>query len=190
MFPATTLQELADLLARGGVIAYPTETFYGLGCDPGNAEAVRRIFTLKGRPEGKPLPILLPEGDPERFGFRMTPIARRLSAAWPAPLSLIVPAEGYPDEVTAGTGTLAVRRSPHPFVAALMEHWKRPLVSTSANLTGEPATTRGADVFRAFGTRLACLVDGGDLPGRLGSTIVDCTGADPVVVRAGDYPFP
>ncbi len=187
MLPPATLRELADVTARGGVIGYPTETFYGLGCDPWNAEAVRRIFALKGRPETKPLPLLLPPGDPAEFGIHLTPVAVRLAERyWPGAVTLIVPAEGFPPETTAGTNTVAVRRSPHPFIQHFLLQWKKPFVTTSANLSGEPSTRTGPAVFRAFGNRLACIVDGGELPGVRGSTIIDCTGDRPVVVREGD----
>ena len=187
MLPPATLRELSGILGRGGVIAYPTETLYGLGADPWNDAAVHRIFELKGRSPDKPLPLLLPTGDPERFGIQLTPLARRLGDRyWPGPVTLIVPATGFPSIVTAGTDTVAVRRSPLPFVEALLGHWSRPLVTTSANLSDQPSAVRGAEVLRAFPRGLDCIVDGGTLTGRAGSTIVDCTGDQPRVVRQGD----
>jgi L-threonylcarbamoyladenylate synthase len=188
MLPPQTLKEIAGILHDGGVIAYPTETSYGLGCDPWNALAVRNIFVLKGRPESHPLPLILPPGDPERFGIHMTPLAKRIAEKhWPAPLTLVVPATGFPSETTAGTGTVAIRQSPHPFVVGLMEYWDKPIVSTSANKSGGPSTTDSTEVFRIFHEKLACIVDGGSLPGRAGSTILDCTGDKPVVLRQGDF---
>lgn len=187
MLPTFALRQIADWLSEGHVIGYPTETLYGLGCDPLNAEAVRRVFTLKGRPEDKPLPVLLPEGDPSRFGIRMTPLAWRLCRHWPAALTLVVPVEGFPNETTAGTTTIAVRRSPHPFVRALLKHWNRPLTTTSANPSGQPPATSGVGMWRYFHGRLQCFVDGGDLPG-VGSTVVDCTGETVRLLRAGAFP--
>lgn len=188
MLPLSLLEEIAALVRAGGVIAYPTETFYGLGCDPWNTHAVQRIFRLKGRPEDKPLPLLLPPGDPARFGISIPPLAKKLAEQhWPGPLTLVVPATGFPPETTAGTSTVAVRRSPHPFVSALLEILGKPLVTTSANLSGQAAAATGPDVFRMI-RGWDCLVDGGHLPGKRGSTIVDCTGDRPKLVREGDLP--
>lgn len=187
MLPSATLRELATILAGGGVIAYPTETLYGLGADPWNTAAVGRIFALKGRPETKPLPLLLPVGDPARFGIHLTDSAEQLAARyWPGPVTLIVPATGFPAMTTAGTDTVAIRRSPHPFVEALLHYWAKPLITTSANLSEQPSAVRGAEVLRAFPRGLDCIVDGGTLTGRAGSTIVDCTGDQPRIVRQGE----
>ena len=185
-----TVQEISALLSAGGIIVFPTETFYGLGCDPWNLSAVERIFALKGRPDGKPLPLVIPRGDPAKFGIHLTPIAQDYAVRhWPAPLTLVVPATGFPAAVTAGTDTVAVRRSPHPFLADLMAVWAKPLIATSANRSGEPALVDLAGVRKAFPAGVDVFVDGGRLPGKLGSTVLDCTGEKAVVLRAGDFPF-
>ena len=183
-----TVQEISTILSAGGIIVFPTETFYGLGCDPWNISAVERIFALKGRPDGKPLPLVIPRGDPARFGIHLTPVAQDLAVRhWPAPLTLVVPVTGFPPSVTACTRTVAVRRSPHPFLADLMAVWAKPLIATSANRSGEPALVDLVDVRHAFPAGVDMFVDGGHLEGKLGSTVLDCTGEKAVVLRKGDF---
>ncbi|MEG3637929.1 L-threonylcarbamoyladenylate synthase [Magnetococcus sp. PR-3] len=137
------LQQAVLTLAAGGVIAYPTETLYGLGVDPFNAEALRALITLKGRAEHKGLILLLP--DPSFLSGLVggiTPVTQRLmDAFWPGPLTLVLPAQPHLDPlITGGTGMVAVRHSPSPYVQALLNKWRQPLVSSSANVSGSEAS--------------------------------------------------
>lgn len=155
------------LLTRGGIVAYPTEAVYGLGCDPNNPAAVERLLVLKGRPAAKGL--ILVADTAERVWPLLQPldpdVRRRVEASWPGPVTWLLPAGGRtPDWITGGRDTVAVRVSAHPVVAALCREWGAALVSTSANLTGRlPARTPLA-VRRVFGAGVD-LVLHGDLGG-------------------------
>ena len=140
MLRRLNLQESLACLRKGGVIAFPTDTSFGLGCRAYDAQAVSRIVSAKGRPSGKPLPILLPSIDYLRVRSIETPLICLAEAFWPGPLTLVVPAfPGLPAQVTAGTNMVGVRISPHPLARALVEALGEPLIATSANRSGEPA---------------------------------------------------
>ena len=138
------LRRAVDVLRRGGVIAYPTEGVWGLGCDPNNTDALQRLLALKQRDPDKGL--ILIAADIEQLDpllDQLTPDQRaRLAASWPAPLTWVVPVgPQLPVLVSGGRATLALRVSAHPTVAALCRAWGGPLVSTSANPSGRPAPT-------------------------------------------------
>lgn len=182
-------------LSSGRVLAHPTETVYGLAArvDDGGVRALRR---LKPRGPDRPFLLLLPDG--EEFEewtqrFHWTPAARRIADRfWPGPVTLILTAleAELPDGVRSPSGGVAMRRSPHPFVAELMERWKAPLLSTSANRPGEPAPHDPVAVHAAFEfeirTGQVLLVDAGKLHRRKPSTLVDCSGDEPRVIREGE----
>ncbi len=160
------LRRAVDVLRRGGVIAYPTEGVWGLGCDPDNPLAVQRLLDLKRRDPRKGLILIaadIAQLDPVLD--RLTPEQRtRLAASWPAPLTWVVPVGPHvPALVSGGRTTLALRVSAHPTVAALCRAWGGPLVSTSANPSGRPAPTTVLKVRRYFGDALDFL-----LPGEVG----------------------
>ena len=184
-------------LEDGGLLGYPTETVYGLGAEV-TPEGVRAVRRLKGRGENKPFVILLPE--PASGAGRVlkwTPSARALAdAVWPGHLTLVLrdPAARYPEGVRSSAGGVAVRVSSDPFVSALMRHWKRPLLSTSANRTGRPPARTGETVARTLadgpGAHRLWIVDGGPRREAEPSTIVDCTEARPRVLRQGALALP
>ena len=191
---ALSAQHLAaavDALRTGGVVAFPTETFYGLAVDPRSALAVRKIYSLKGRPADQPLPLIAAslEQVAEQVGS-ITALASRLaSRGWPGPLTLIIPASPLlcPD-VHLSTGKVAVRVPDDPIARALAASAGHPITSTSANVSGQPPCSTPEQVVEAFGDRLDVLdvlIDGGPTPGGLPSTIVDASGDAPVLVRAG-----
>ncbi len=179
-----------DHLAAGGIVAYPTETVYGLGCtlDPAPLE---RLARLKDRRGDQPFLLVVRSAD-DVADLRWTAEARRLAETfWPGPLTLALadPDGRYPPEVRSQEGTVAVRVSPHPAVAALLEAMGRPLTSTSANAPGAaPARDPEAAVAAVTalgGNEEVVLLDGGALPPSKPSTIVDCSVEPPRVIRIG-----
>ncbi len=188
---AAELAEAATIVAQGGVVAFPTETTYGLAVDPFNPEALAKLFLLKRRPEHKPLLVLVEEVSalavlasevPERFQPLM-------AACWPGPLTLIFPARpGLPRLLTGGTGTVGIRISSHPLARGLGRQLGRPLTATSANLSGWPPATTAAEVSKQLGRGLDYLLDGGATAGGLGSTIVALAGSGVKLIRAGVIP--
>jgi L-threonylcarbamoyladenylate synthase len=136
------LEQILSFLRTGGVIAFPTDTAYGLGADPFDEQAVRRIFEIKGRPESKPILLLVSSmemaGRVAILSDRATALAERF---WPGPLTMILPArESVPSVVTAGTGTIGIRWAKAPFVQRLLTRFNRPITATSANRAGMPST--------------------------------------------------
>lgn len=184
---AETLEAVARHLEAGGLIAYPTETVYGLGA-AATDDGVRAVRDLKGRADDHPFLSLVPSAD----DLGMNDDARALADAfWPGPLTLVLPdPEGnFPEGARNTDGGVAVRVSSNEFVDALMRVWRRPILSTSANRSGEvPARTAQAvqrAVQGAPGLERLWILDGGPRIGELPSTIVDCTGSPPRLVREG-----
>jgi len=180
-------------LRRGGVIGYPTETVYGLGGTT-SASAITRVRALKSRDPGKPL-LLLVSGVEQVAELRWTDSARELAQAfWPGPLTLVLedPRGIFPPGVRhEGTHAVGVRVSPHPLVARLLAELGGPLTSTSLNAPGAPAATSGAEaleVVRRLGGHDVLVLDGGALASSKPSSVVDCTGTKPVVIREGALP--
>lgn len=185
------LDEAAAALARGGIVAFPTDTFYGLAVDPSRGDAVARLYDAKGRPAERALPLIAADAaQVERLVGPLSTNARRLALhVWPGPLSLIVPAalRIVPD-VSDARGRVAVRVPAHP-VARELARRAGPITATSANRSGEaPAATADA-VVAAFGEGLDVVLDAGPTPGGEPSTIVDVTVSPPVLVRAGAVPW-
>lgn len=182
---------------RGEVIAYPTETFYGLGADPANTAAIERIYAIKGRRAGEALPLIAADVDAlMELGAEPTPIARRLAEAfWPGALTLVLPivAGRFPDALTAGGTTVAVRVPNSPVARAIASIAGGLITSTSANRSGHPPASTADDVHAALGDDIAVLVDGGTTPGGgpggAPSTIVDVTSETPRLIRAGVVPW-
>lgn len=182
------IAEAARVLASGGLVAFPTDTLYGLGADAFNAQAVGRVFRAKGRPANSPVPILL--DDPADLRAVADPIpeaARCLAAAfWPGPLTLVVRAgTAVPGIVTAESGTVGVRVPDHDTPRALAGALGRPITGTSANTSqSQPHTDREA-VLADLGDSVGIVLPGVCGSYRAPSTVVDCTGPVCVVVRAG-----
>lgn len=183
------LARVGDVLARHGVVAYPTETFYGLAVSVFDARACERIFELKGRASSKALPCVLSNIDQlELVSSAVPTLALELAARfWPGPLSLIVPARA---DVAAASeaGTVAVRVSSLPLARALAAV-SGPLTATSANKSGEPPATTADEVIAQLGAGLDLVLDGGPTAGGAPSTIVDVTAREPRLVRRGAIPF-
>ena len=182
------LDEAARVLGRGGLVAFPTETFYGLGAAALDRRAVRRVFEVKGRPASMPLLVLVDsEAMVGRVALEIPARARALMTRhWPGALTLVLRASaGLPAELTAGTGTVGVRLPAHATARALVRALGAPVTAPSANPTGaEPPTTAGA-VLAHFGDALDLVLDGGPTPGGAPSTVVDVTVDPPRVIRQG-----
>lgn len=181
------LDDAAAVLRAGGLVAFPTETFYGLGAAALDGGAVRRVVELKGRPETKPLLVIVDSlAMAERVGT-LTRAARDLAARhWPGALTLVVPARAdVPPEVTAATGTIGVRVSPHPVAQGLVRALGAPVTAPSANPSGAPPPTTAAAVLAYFRDRLELVLDGGATPGGEPSTVLDTTVEPPRVLRQG-----
>jgi len=182
------LDEAARVLGRGGLVAFPTETFYGLGAAALDRRAVRRVFEVKGRPASMPLLVLVDsEAMVGRVALEIPARARALMTRhWPGALTLVLRASaGLPAELTAGTGTIGVRLPAHATARALVRALGAPVTAPSANPTGaEPPTTAGA-VLAHFGDALDLVLDGGPTPGGAPSTVVDVTVDPPRVIRQG-----
>jgi L-threonylcarbamoyladenylate synthase len=175
------------LLRAGGLVAFPTDTVYGVGAPFSNATAVQRIYVAKGRSETKGIPILLASLTDLRLVVSgASKGAHRLMAAfWPGPLTLILAKSPAVPPAVTQTASVAVRLPDHRLTRALIAAVGIPLAVTSANRSGEPATTDPAVVRQSLEGRIAAVLDGGIAPGGMPSTIVDCTVEPPRVLRPG-----
>jgi len=182
------IENIQSVLNSGGVIAFPTDTFYGLGADPFNPDALSRIFQIKQRPADKPLLVLIHSLDQlADLTQEVTDSARQLiERFWPGPLTLIFKAAtGLPDALTAGTSALGIRLPGHSFTRRLLETLDRPLTAPSANISGTQELKTAQEVARELGDELDLIVDGGPAPGGKVSTILDTTTNPPILIREG-----
>jgi L-threonylcarbamoyladenylate synthase len=183
-------EQILSFLRSGGVIGFPTDTAYGLGADPFNEKAVRQIFEIKGRPEGKPILLLVNSISMASSVCHMSDSARALAERfWPGPLTMILPArENVPSVVTAGTGNVGVRWPASEFALRLVGALGQPITATSANRSGIPSSVTAVEVCEQFGDSLKFVIDGGKLPARGGSTLLDLTESPPRLLREGPIP--
>lgn len=182
------LAEAARVLRAGGLVAFPTETFYGLGANALDPAAVERVFAAKGRPPDRPLLVLVDSpAMVEQVAAQVPPRARRLMARyWPGPLTLVLPARAeLPVTLTAGSGTIGVRLSSHPVARGLVAAAGLPVTAPSANPHGGPSPRTAAEVLAGLGGRIELVLDGGPTPGGAPSTLLDLTGDRPRVLRVG-----
>lgn len=189
---AAALMPAISALRSGGIVAFPTETFYGLAVDPRLTFAVKQLFDLKRRHAVQPIPLIAASLQQviEHVGT-ITPLAKRLAArAWPGPLTLIIPASAeLSADIHLSTGRVAVRVPNDSIARGLALEAGHAITSTSANLSGEAPASTPDSVTAAFGEEIDVLIDAGPTPGGLPSTIVDATGSEPVLVRAGAIPW-
>ncbi len=172
------INEAARLLAEGGVVAFPTETVYGLGANALDLRAVEAIFKAKGRPQDNPLIVHIGEKHQvEAFAREIPPQARLLmNRFWPGPLTLVLKkTEQIPTVVTAGLDTVAIRVPDHPIALALLQHTEFPLAAPSANLSGRPSPTRAEHVYADLKGKIPAILDGGETGWGVESTVLDCT---------------
>ena len=194
MLPATpsNIAEAARLLRAGALVAFGTETVYGLGADATNDHAVAAIFAAKGRPHFNPLICHYPEPDAVFADVEPNPRAQALAAAfWPGPLTLVLPRRpNCPVALLAGAGldTLAVRVPAHPDALELLSQCARPIAGPSANRSGQVSPTTAAHVMDSLSGRIAAILDSGPCTVGVESTVLDLTGTTPVLLRPGGLP--
>jgi L-threonylcarbamoyladenylate synthase len=196
VFHAETLRgeafdQLLSLLHGGGVIAFPTDTAYGLGADPYNDAALERIFTIKGRPETKPILLIVDSIEMANAHIQQSKTFDEVAQAfWPGSLTVIARAAPFVSEkITAGTKTVGLRWPVASFATGLVQRLGRPITATSANRSGMPSAITVEEVELQLGDSVDAVVDGGRLAVRSGSTILDLTSEPPVVLREGPVTF-
>lgn len=189
MIPAgdsRALEQALEVLHSGGLVAFPTDTVYGLGALAFMGSAVEGIYAAKNRPVEKAIPVLIGDpGDIGKVASEVPELAEKLAGRfWPGPLTLVVPKHpGLPTAVSV-TGTVGLREPDHPLARALLQR-AGPLAVTSANLSGESSPTTADEVLAQLGGRIALILDGGQTPGGVPSTVVDCVGSEPRILREG-----
>jgi L-threonylcarbamoyladenylate synthase len=192
--PATkeAIRNAAQALAHGDIVAFPTETVYGLGANALDARAVAKVFAAKGRPRFNPLIVHVPGLAAAETYAVVNDMARILAEAfWPGPLSLVLskrPACGIADLVSAGLDTIALRAPAHPVAQALLAAVKLPIAAPSANRSGRISPTTAAHVEAELGERPAMILDGGPCPLGIESTVVSVVGGEPGLLRPGALP--
>ncbi|HEX8321090.1 L-threonylcarbamoyladenylate synthase [Longimicrobium sp.] len=183
-----TLAHAAQVLRNGGLVAFPTETVYGLGAHALDPDAVARIFAAKGRPGYNPLIVHVADADAaRRLASQWPDEARRLADAfWPGPLTLVLPKDGaVPDAVTAGLPSVALRVPAHPVAHALLRVAAIPVAAPSANRSTQVSPTTAAHVLEGLGDRVDVIVDGGPCPVGIESTVISLAGPRPTLLRPG-----
>ena len=186
------IEQAVEIIKEGGVVAFPTETYYGLAADPFNDKALGRIFAAKARPQHKPILNLVESRDQipmlaDGVSELLCPLMEKF---WPGPLTLVFPArKNISKLLTGGTNTVGVRVSSHQVAQCLVEAMGCPITATSANISGQPAAKTALEVTRQLGGQVDLVIDGGPTPGGQGSTIVGLKGRELHLVREGVIPF-
>jgi L-threonylcarbamoyladenylate synthase len=181
-----TVRRAAAIVRAGGVVVYPTETVYGLGCDPADVDASRRVCTIKGRAD-RPLPIACADLEAARRIVEFNPVAERVAAKfWPGPLMIVLPAKvEYSIWVTHGASTLGVRVPDHAVARRLAELNRGIIVSTSANKSGAEPPTTARQAVDQIGGEVDLILDGGPSPLGKASTVLDLSGTEAWILRKG-----
>ena len=174
------------LMKQGGVVVYPTETVYGLGCVPSDTDASQRVCEIKQRAD-KPLPLICADIVAARKIVEMDSAAEKLAARfWPGPLTMVLPTKvKYSMWVNHGASTLGVRVSPHPVASMLAKEAGGVIVSTSANISGDEPAMSASEARDIFGNKVDIIIDGGRSQGGESSTVVDLTGEEVWLLRKG-----
>jgi L-threonylcarbamoyladenylate synthase len=183
-----SIRAAALLLAAGELVAFPTDTVYGVGAVAWDEPAVAKLYAAKLRPGDKAIPILLADpADLALVAADLPPTALRIAERfWPGALTLVVPRSArVPDEVTAGGAMVAVRVPDHDLARGLIRAAGAPLGTTSANISGQPSVATAAEVAAQLAGRVRLILDGGACPGGVPSTVVDLTGREPRILRPG-----
>ena len=180
------LPRAIEILQLGELVAFPTDTVYGLGALAFNGAAVESIYAAKDRPVEKAIPVLIGDTDDlAKVCAEVPEIALKLAAHfWPGPLTLVVPKHPELPQAVSGAPTVGVRIPDHPVARALLR-LAGPMAVTSANISGQPSPATAQEVFAQLGGRIALIIDGGRTPGGVPSTVVDCNCAEPRVLRSG-----
>jgi L-threonylcarbamoyladenylate synthase len=181
------ITEAADSIRAGGIVVFPTETFYGVAVDPFSPLAMERLFELKGREAGKTVALIAADAQSAfALASSIPPSARKLAdRLWPGPLTIVMPSrDGLHESLVGADGGVGVRVSPDPIALALADVVGHPITATSANAAGEPPASTIA-MARAFGDRVSVYLDGGELNAVAPSTVVVCDFSGWRVIRAG-----
>lgn len=182
------ISQAADIIRAGGVIGYPTETVYGIGANIFNRDAVARIFDIKGRAQQKAIIVIVPTIDVlNELAANISFGAKKLiEAFWPGPLTMIFQAsKKVPREITGGGATVAIRIPANEICIQLMQKSGVPITSTSANLAGAPNPVSAPEVAQNLGDRVDLIIDGGPSKSGTPSTVIDATGEQIRIIRAG-----
>ena len=179
--------EAAECLKSGGIIAIPTDTVYGLAADPFNPDAVQRLYTVKGRPDGKPIPLVLSSvADVHRVSQNLPEFYFHLTDRfWPGGLTIVIEAKDLIPVLTAGGNTVGVRIPDNLLLLQILRTFGGPAAITSANLSGEPPATSPEEIGEELASRIDMIVDGGKTPGPIPSTVYDISVSPPVIRRHG-----
>jgi len=180
------IQQVLEVLRGGGLVAFPTDTVYGVGALAFDGKAVESIYKAKDRPIEKAIPVLIGDiEDINRVSSNVPLMAKKLAEHfWPGPLTIVLPKHlSLPDSVSA-TNTVGVRVPDHVAARSVL-HSAGPMAVTSANLSGQPSPSTAEEVFAQLNGRISLILDGGKTPGGVPSTLVDCTGSRPIVMRQG-----
>ena len=181
-----TIQLALNILQAGGLVAFPTDTVYGVGALAFNGQAVESIYAAKDRPVEKAIPILIADMDDlTKVASSVPDMAKKFASRfWPGPLTLVVPKLATLPDAVSATDTVAVRVPDHQIVRTFLRS-AGPLAVTSANISGQFSPTTAEEVFAQLGGRIALIIDGGRTPGGVPSTLADCTGTHPTILREG-----
>jgi L-threonylcarbamoyladenylate synthase len=184
------IEKGVKILHKGGVVAFPTDTVYGLGADAFNSTAVEKIYEIKNRPKHQKLPLLIADvGSLTTLAKPIPEIARFLARRfWPGGLTLVLPkADTLPAYLASGP-SIAVRVPDHPVCLALIQQLESPIIGTSANISGQPAALTAEEVGKQLGGKIDFIINGGKCPGGKESTVVDATRDLPIILRQGIIP--
>lgn len=183
----STIPELAEYLRQGQLVAFPTDTVYGVGGDAFNEAAIRQLYYVKQRPFSKGVPLLLADWtDLDRAARQVPPVARAfINRFWPGPLTLVVPRHPRLPAILAPDDTIAVRMPDHPVARALIRAAGGLLAVTSANLSGHPPATNGRHTLESLAGLITAVLDDGPTPQAQSSTVIDCTSPRPQILREG-----
>lgn len=175
-----------EILKAGGLVAFPTDTVYGVGALAFDGKAVESIYTAKNRPVEKAIPVLIGDSDDlEKVGIQIPASARKLASRfWPGPLTILVPKRADLPESVSVTSTVGVRVPDHDVARALLRT-AGPMAVTSANISGKHSPVTAEEVYEQLNGRVDLIIDGGKTPGGVPSTLVDCTAAELKVLREG-----
>ena len=182
------ITEAVNILKKGGIVAYPTDTVYGLGASMASLKAIERIFEVKDRPKGMAMPLLaVNRAQIKKLVNNIPPSAWLLMYNFlPGALTIILhKSDIVPDVITGGSKTIAVRIPDHPVPISLIKGLGQPIVGTSANLSGQPSALTAEEVRIQIGDKVDLVIDGGSCPGGIESTVVDVSGRKPIVRRLG-----
>ncbi|MCG8605857.1 threonylcarbamoyl-AMP synthase [bacterium] len=184
---AEDLAPVLEVLRDGGVIAYPTETVYGLGADMYSKTAVQKIFRLKQRDSSKPISVMI--GSKQMTGQLCQKIPKYVEELmrryWPGPLTLVMRAAANVPEQVLSDGKIGLRMPDHPVTLALMKVWDSPITSTSANVSGRHPLTRAEEVVKTFQFGIELVIDAGENPAQIPSTVIDVSSSRPRILRQG-----